>query len=200
MHFSSKRSIGSIGTKDCWRERKEFCLKNVFYNYQRLENASDTKEKGFISLATFKPKELIDFIAIPKDTKNEDETKEEILNNLKSQGELIPFQEIPQYWSMAQSIPYTFYYVFKDDSDSEIRLMIEDWELMMLYRNCVTNGGESALDKVKQRYFSEFKDKDLYFFMGTRRKAQIQRWEKPYSIIGVFYPPKVLQPSFDFGP
>jgi hypothetical protein len=108
---------------------------------------------------------LIDFIAIPKDTKKEDEAKEEIIRNLKSQGELIPSQEIPQYWSMAQSIPYTFYYVFKDDSDSEVRLMIEDWELMMLYRNCTIYGDDIALSKVKQKYFSEFKDKGANFKM-----------------------------------
>ena len=194
-----KESIGSIGTKGCWRERKEFCLKNVFCNYKKLENASDTRVKGFISLATFKPKELVDFVAEKKDITKDDEIKEEILNNLKSQGELIPSNDIPHYWKMAQSIPYIFYYVFKDDSDCEIKLMIEDWELMMLYRNCIKDGEAIALLKVRNKYFLEFRKKDIYFFMGTRREAHLRRWKKPYSIIGVFYPPKDLQPMFYFG-
>ena len=198
--FPPQKSIGSIGTKDCWRERKELCLKNVFNKYEKLEEASDTRVQGFISLATFKPKELVDFIAEKKDTKKDEAIKKEIISSLKSQGELIPSDDIPQYWKMAQSIPYTFYYVFKDDSDREVRLMIEDWELMMLYRNCAKEGEAIALSKVRQKYFSEFRDKDLYFFMGTRREAHMRRWKKPYSIIGVFYPPKVLQPTFDFGP
>lgn len=102
------------------------------------------------------------------------------------------------YWKMAQSIPYIFYYVFKDDSDCEIKLMIEDWELMMLYRNCIKYGEAIALLKVREKYYFEFRDKDIYFFMGTRLEAQLRRWKRPYSIIGVFYPPKELQPMFDF--
>ncbi|MDT4763236.1 hypothetical protein [Sphaerochaeta sp. PS] len=190
-------SIGNIGTENSWAERRRLCLKNVFYNYQKLMEASDPKGKDFISLATFKPKELIDFIAEPKDVKKDELLKEEILQNLRNQGELMERQDIPQYWKMSQSIPYTFYYEFTDDSDTVIRLMIEDWELMMLYRNCRRDGEAIAIEKVKNTYLREFKKKELYFFLGTRREAHVRCWKKPYSIIGVFYPPKELQISFD---
>lgn len=113
------------------------------------------------------------------------------------QGELIERSEIPNYWEMAQSIPYTFYYVFKDDSDNEYKLMVEDWETMMLYLKCKNQGESAAIEKVRQKYFHEFKQKDLYFFMGTRREAQLRHWRKPYSIVGVFYPPYVMQPELE---
>ncbi|MBG0768174.1 MAG: hypothetical protein H0S77_11300 [Spirochaetaceae bacterium] len=64
--------IEHIGPDNNWKARKEICLKNVFYNFKNLETASDTQRKDFISLATFKPKELVDFIAEPKDCQKEE--------------------------------------------------------------------------------------------------------------------------------
>jgi hypothetical protein len=189
--------IEHIGPDNNWKARKEICLKNVFYNFKNLETASDTQRKDFISLATFKPKELVDFIAEPKDCQKEESKKEEILNNLRMQGDLIN-QDIPEYWEMAQSIPFTFYYKFKDDSGEIYKLMIEDWEVMMLYRNCIKHGKEKALHDIKKKYLEDFRKRDIYFFLGTRRKAHIRRWKNPFSIIGVFYPPIEIQPEFDF--
>lgn len=44
--------------------------------------------------------------------------------------------------------------------------MIEDWELGMLYWNCLAaaNGNEQvACEKVKEKYFTEWCKKDIYF-------------------------------------
>ena len=189
---------GHVDTRDGWKERKQICLRTeVFHNYSQLEVASDTGRQDFISLATFKPKEIIDFVAVPKDPAETEREKNEVLENLRIQAELIEGFDIPEYWKMAQSIPYTFYYVFKDDSDTEYRLMVEDWETMMLYLNCRNQGEQKAIEKVRDKYFNEFKNKDLYFFMGTRREAHLRRWKKPYSIVGVFYPPKEIQPELE---
>ncbi len=193
-----KESDEHIGTDDFWRERKRICLKNIFNSYKVLEEASDIKKNNFISLATFKPKEIIDFVAEPKDLTENDKIKAEIIENLQLQGELLERADIPEYWKMAQSIPFTFYYIFKDSSDKEIKLMLEDWETMMLYLNCRNKGEEQAIEKVRQKYLYEFKERDLYFFLGTRKEAQIRNWKKPYSIVGVFYPPKNLQSELNF--
>lgn len=51
-----------VETKDCWKERRRICLKTkIFYSYEKLEEASNTNRRDFISLATFKPKEIIYF-------------------------------------------------------------------------------------------------------------------------------------------
>ena len=74
--------------------------------------------------------------------------------------------------------------------------MIEDWEIGMLYFNCLKkHHNESiAVTKVKEKYFNEFIKKDLYFFMGTTKKFHNVA-PNPFIIIGVFYPP--LKPPFE---
>lgn len=70
--------------------------------------------------------------------------------------------------------------------------MIEDWEIGMLYWNCLdqTEGNEQdAVNMVRKKYFDEFIQKDLYLFLGTTK--QYHGWAKnPFVIIGVFYPPR----------
>lgn len=72
-------------------------------------------------------------------------------------------------------------------------LMIEDWEIGMLYLNSLkaAKGDESvACQKVREKYFNEFtNDKDLYFFLGTTLKFH-NIAPNPFIIIGTFYPPK----------
>jgi hypothetical protein len=51
---------------------------------------------------------------------------------------------------------------------------------------------------IKKKYLEDFRKRDIYFFLGTRREAHIRRWKNPYSVIGVFYPPIEIQPEFDF--
>lgn len=71
--------------------------------------------------------------------------------------------------------------------------MIEDWELGMLYWNCLeaAHGDEAiACQKVKEKYFDYmYKEKDLYFFLGTTQKYH-NVGPNPFIIIGTFYPPK----------
>ena len=77
-------------------------------------------------------------------------------------------------------------------------MKIEDWEIGALFWNCLrkTNGDEIAANTlVFQKYFTEFVEKkDIYFFLGTTKQHH-NRAPNPFLIIGVFYPPKTLQPS-----
>lgn len=73
--------------------------------------------------------------------------------------------------------------------------MIEDWEIGTLYLNCLkaARGDELlALQKVRQKYWDEFLQRDLYFFLGTRMSKHLTS-RNPFSIVGVFYPPVNLQ-------
>jgi len=65
----------------------------------------------------------------------------------------------------------------------------------------LTNGSTieiAANDKVRQKYETEFLEKDLYLFVGTTKANHIKA-HNPFVIIGVFYPPfaPFQQLSFD---
>jgi len=70
-------------------------------------------------------------------------------------------------------------------------MMIEDWEIGMLYFNCLwrANSDENAaIVKVKDKYLNSFSKRDLYFFLGTTKQFH-NIAPNPFIIVGVFYPP-----------
>ncbi len=72
-------------------------------------------------------------------------------------------------------------------------MMIEDWEIGALFWNCLrqSDGNEIRANQlVRNKYFDTFTTKnDLYFFLGTTQKYH-NRSRNPFTIVGVFYPPK----------
>ncbi|HEX3640848.1 MAG TPA: hypothetical protein VHV10_06125, partial [Ktedonobacteraceae bacterium] len=93
--------------------------------------------------------------------------------------------------------PYKYSYRFLTAGDIKPRtLMIEDWEIGMLYWRCLerSNGDERrANDLVKQKYFDDFcVKKDIHLFLGTTLQYHL-RSPNPFVIIGVFVPPKLTE-------
>lgn len=177
-----------IGTEGNWIIRKDLCLKNVYTNKAKL--LEDSKAPKNISLATFKPAEIIGFEIV----EDEREWKNEWIE-LRKQGDLFATVKPPE--SLIPKLPYKFFYRFTDDSGEESRLMIEDWEIGALYWNCFRNsdGNENvALDKVRKQYEANFiKNNDLYLFLGSTKEWHRRRSPNPFVIIGVFYPKKESQ-------
>ena len=191
--------LGTAGTENGWEARKKVCLESVpvYTNYSNLLEDANTDKEGFISLATFKPTRITGFSwKRKKDLEERAKRKDEILRHHREQGDLFE-EDISEYWKMAEEVPYIFKYSFEDEAGRRAELSIEDWEVSMLYRNCLkdSNSEDEALEKVKAKYFDDFKNRDLYFFMGTRNRDHRLNRPSPFSIIGVFYPPKVRQPS-----
>lgn len=188
--FSDVEVIDRLGTENNWDKRKKTCLNNSIYtNIKTL--IDDSKDPKNVSLAVFKPTEILDFIH-EDDTRDwKDEWKE-----LRNQGDLFGGED-PE--KMIPKIPYKFYYKFKDDAENISKLMIEDWELGALYWNCLRsskNDEVETLKKVKQKFFDELaKKRDLYLFLGTTKQWHQRRASNPFVIIGVFYPPKQMQLS-----
>ncbi len=190
-NFSDISFHGKIGTDNNWAERKLFCTANVYTNIPKL--IADSKEPSNVSLATFKPSEIIGFEIEAEDNREwKDEWKE-----IRKQGDLFDSDKSPEI--LIPKLPYKFYYRFRDDGGTESRLMIEDWEIGALYWNCLrtTEGNEAeALKKVREKYESEFlKEKEIYLFLGTTKEWHMRRARNPFVIIGVFYPKKVTQTS-----
>lgn len=183
-----------IGTENCWQQRKELCLKNVYTNKKKL--IEDSKDPKNVSLATFKPSKIIGF-----DVEDDDEDWKDEWLALRKQTDL--FAEIdskPE--KLIPKVPFKFYYVFEDDDGVSSRLMIEDWEIFELYKNCLrrnNNDKAKALEQVKQKYFDTFtKENDVYLFLGTTMQWHRRRATNPFVIIGVFYPKIQSQYIIDF--
>ena len=94
-------------------------------------------------------------------------------------------------------IPYKFKYQFEDEEGKVSTMAIEDWEIGALYRNCLATaeGDEPiAVEKVREKYEQDFmQNKDIVLFLGTTLKHHRSRRPNPFTIIGVFYPPRQPQ-------
>lgn len=177
-----------LGTEHNWWHRKQYCLKQVYTNLERL--IQDSKPPRNRSLATFKPSKLLAFEWEEDDPEWKNEWKDlRKQTDLFSQGSIDPHKLIPK-------VPFKFFYKLQDDAGKVSRMMIEDWEIGQLYWNCVRNADKTmALEKVRQKFFNEFRQKDLYLFLGTTREWHQRRAPNPFVIIGVFYPPVEVQGS-----
>ena len=95
-------------------------------------------------------------------------------------------------------IPYKFKYEFEDCEGRTSTMTIEDWEIGALYRNCLSSSRDEgdAVAKVRQKYDDEFLHaKDITLFLGTTLEHHRRRHSNPFTIIGVFYPPRDSQAS-----
>ena len=176
-----------------WKQRKEIVFRNkkVFRNLAELIAEAKNKSIG-TSLAVFKPTKILDFVIEP----TEREWNKNKLANLEAESRQLSFfqtpEEIELEFKIVNKVPYEFSYVFEDDSGKRSKLMIEDWEIGMLYFNCLAranNDEKVATAKVREKYMDEFSKKDLHFFLGTTKQFH-NIAPNPFIIIGVFYPPK----------
>ncbi|MCD4651610.1 MAG: hypothetical protein K8S56_07490 [Candidatus Cloacimonetes bacterium] len=172
--------VGYLSTDDKWRLRKEYVLSNVTNDLKKaIKKAHDNKQ----SLCTYKPATITNFTW----EKTEPDWKKDWL----SAWEQTDFFDQIDSKKMIKKLPYKFFYHFKDIDGSSHRLHIEDWEIGQLFWNCLGSdrNEQIALQKVKQKYWNEFTEKDIHFFLGTTFQFHVRRIPNPYVIIGVFYPP-----------
>ncbi len=179
-----------VGTQDSWHERKKIIFaKNPVFN--DLTELIEKANNNDLSLAIFKPKEIQSFIIEKADRKWSEESLEHLKNKARQLSLFQTEEEVEKEFSVVDKLPYKFSYCFKDINGRESKLMIEDWEIGMLYWNCLkrVDGNENeAVEMVKNKYMREFSKKDIYLFLGTTR--QFHGWaSNPFVIVGVFYPP-----------
>lgn len=187
--------VGSIESeKGTWRLRKDIVLRHVHTNMTTLI-ASAKDINRYTSLAVFKPKSILDF-KIEKVERDWDKKKLDFLKANANQLNLFKNSDNP--FEVVSKLPYKFSYKFTSDDDIERTMMIEDWEIGMLYWNCLKHheGDEAkACYDVKRKYFDDFaKTKDLYLFLGTTREFHMIA-PNPFVIIGTFHPMKTTQLS-----
>lgn len=187
-----------------WDLRLNWVLKNKKVYDSMSDLLEDTKRDN-TSLAVLKPSQIIDVVYKKEDTskfeeklkRQEDKYKAELLQMKLFEDE----NEISNTFRFAEKVPYKFSYVFTTEDNKQRTLMIEDWEMGMLYRNAYQkyHNEEIACQKVREKYL-KMSENDIYLFLGTSYEWHMKNAPDPYLIIGVFSPPKkdAIQIQFDF--
>ncbi|MBQ6618716.1 MAG: hypothetical protein IJH68_01045 [Thermoguttaceae bacterium] len=182
-----------------WNERNEIIFKNkkIYTNLQELVCKAKSKDYA-TSLAVFKPSKILDVTVEPVSREWDREKLDQIKAQSHQQNFFYTPEELEECFSVVKKVPYKFSYKFEDDAGKQSTLMIEDWEIGILFFKCAANsvgGEEAAIQKVRQKYLEEFvKNKDLYFFLGTTKRFHNVS-PNPFIIIGVYYPPRSLPPK-----
>jgi hypothetical protein len=184
-------TAGWIGTADNWAARKSIVLHEVFRSMEQLIELAHGPSNR--SLATVRPAEVTGFAAQPV----ERDWKEKWLAQSK-QGTLLEIGSESQARGrpVIRKLPYDYFYEFRTEGDDRPRRMrIEDWEIGALFWNCLKRTGneQEANRLVRERYFDDFvANKDLHLFVGTTKRFH-NIAPNPFTIVGVFYPPKTPQ-------
>ena len=171
-----------LSTAHSWAERHVIIDRMPHHTRQGLEALY---EEDRTSLGIVKPSETLD-LTIEHSEKEWKSEWQAVLNQFSL------FYGQPKALT---KLPYKFSYVFRcpDTGDRPHTGMIEDWELGVLFLKEMERLGseEAAAQSVKKKYFDEIcgANKETRFFMGTTF---------PYNtwvVIGVYWPPKIDQPS-----
>jgi len=163
-----------LPTKNEWAERKKYVLAKGTKTMCWLQRQSQKDT----SLGIIKPFNIEDFC-----------WKEVSRNWSKKQLQVLNQLSIFEKNKPLEKIPYQFRYKFKceDTNCQGHNMLIEDWEVMQLYRNMRDKYGEKqGLMKVKEKFLNEICSpaRDTYFIVGTVLT------HGTWIIIGTFWPPK----------
>ena len=208
-NIETLKLVDKIGTTaNGWSKRLEYVKKNK-HIFTNMSDLIQLAKDNVLSLAVLKPNQIEAVVC-------EKYTEEDLIKHKQKLAELqarfkVGLQQtslwddanyLNEHFKFAEKIPYKFSYKFLTDDGKWRTLMIEDWEIVELYRNCI-NGGDServACKKVRDKYMKIAKERDIFLFLGTVYKWQRMNGKNPFVIIGVFYPPKGIsqQLSLEF--
>ena len=144
-----------------------------------------------LSLALFKPSRIVDFI-VQKESEQEWSTKN--LKAIQSQRDQLYLFDtpanVPEKFKPVNKLPYKFSYKFLDINNKPYTRMITDWEIGMLYWNCLKKSQDEdiACSKVRQKYLNDFVlsgKYETYLILGTTNEAQRRKWPNQFVIVGV---------------
>lgn len=188
-------SLGSVigtGKNRDWEERKSFILGNNVV-YDSMDELVKSAHSNEISLAIFKPTEILDF-TVEEVSDSWGATREEAAKEALKQGSLFDDGN-KTVDKIMPKLPYKFSYRFKDINGRISKMMIEDWEIGQLYWNCLKGSDQKdATDKVRHKYLNDFsRGRDLHLFLGTTHKFHMIKAPNPFVIIGTFHPPETTQ-------
>ena len=186
-------AVARIDTSDNWRERRRLVLKTARV-YDRLDELIAGAKANVLSLAVFKPTRILEF-CWEAEEREWDADKVRQMREATKQHDLFSDNTWRETFKIIDKLPYSFSYRFVDATGRQSELQVLDWEAGALYWNCLRNvdGDEAkALSKVRQKYFEEFLNRDVHFFLGTTQQFHFVA-PNPWVIIGVFPIPHETQ-------
>ena len=171
-----------IGTNNDWQARKleVFRLKKrSLCDLQTERNLNQTPTLGL-----FKPSRIKRLIIEPTAI---EWTPEELakLRQYPMFGKL-PKEEL-------KKVPYTFKYEFECEGDgcNSHTLSCTDWEMGASYHSWLAKYGPDWENQFRATFETEMIEKnDTHFYVGT-----VHQHPDAWIIVGLFYPPKTIQPS-----
>lgn len=182
----------NVDTKQNWQQRKKYVLNNVQEDMAKIIELAHRNE---LSLCVFKPHKIIRFYEEEIKSEEREQYHEKMGEILDKRRQLNLFGE-PKSHELVDQPDYRFKYEFEDINGKKSNMMIEDWEIHQLYRNCLHSkkSKESALADVHQKYWNDFVEtKDLYLFLGTTLEFHRRKALNPFTIVGTFTPKKENQ-------
>ena len=194
---SNIRVLNHLDTSSNWHERNQTVLVDgdVYTSFEEIIDRN--KENRQLSLATFKPTEILDVTVEAEATRGWDEKKLRELEAKSKQQDM--FMDSAECFKVVEKLPYKFRYLFKDETGKKRELMITDWELGALFWNTMrrhNNDETKAVHDVKTKYLHDLvHNRDIHFFVGTTLEWDLKNAPNPFTIIGVYSPPTVLQES-----
>ena len=161
--------------------------------YTKLDDLIRGAKQNRLSLAVFKPTEVINFTWQTED-RDWDIKKVRQMRAIHSQLDMFEDNAWRDTFQIIPKLPYSFSYRFKDSTGRESKLQILDWEIGALFWNCIKRYTDEnqALEKVKAKYLEEFLSKDLHLFLGTTQQFHFVA-PNPWVIVGVFPIPHETQ-------
>lgn len=187
--------VGHMGTSGRWRARRELLL-GVTRVYDRLSDVIEGAKENEVSLAVFKPKRVVKF-GWEQDEREWSRERLAEMRGLYGQLDLFGDNDWRRTFRLVDKLPYSFSYRFEDTVGQQSELTILDWEIGMLYWNCLASAvgdEQAALEKVRAKYIGEFSRADLHFFLGTTQRFH-RVAPNPWVIVGVFPIPPESQTS-----
>lgn len=177
--------VAHVDTADNWRERRRILLKTARV-YERLDDLIAGAKANQVSLAVFKPTRILDFLW-EADDRDWDPDKVRQMREATKQYDLFADNTWRETFKVINKLPYSFSYKFEDAAGRQSELQVLDWETGALYWNClrsVDGDEQKALAKVRKKYFDDFVQKDLHFFLGTTQQFHFVA-PNPWVIVGV---------------
>lgn len=176
---------GHMDTNQDWRARRRLLLETCRV-YTQLKELIEGAKANAMSLAVFKPTRLLSF-SWETEEREWDPAKLAEMKARSAQLGLFDDETWRKTFKVIPKLPYSFSYRFEDEVGQSAKLQILDWEIGALYWNCLRKTGNdepAALELVKQKYWDEFIEKDLHFFLGTTQSFHFVA-PNPWVIIGV---------------
>lgn len=184
IQYDSIRPLGMVGTENDWSDRKALILSQTNNLFGSLEDLQDSQLAQGTSLGIIKPREFRGFHVEPK-------TESEIKEGDKKKKQILSQKSFLMDKKDLELFPCRFLISFNCNNPkcTGHKISILDWEFGALYRR--VSGSVAWEQKMRQKVEQICSpEKDVYFFMGNMASRR-----QTFCILGIFYPPKVKQPS-----